>query len=958
MSEKLIFIVEPCDRSAINTFTRWVFDVLAREALGTPYYEKMPEADWKGIAQRYVIHNTMDFTWVEFLGMGVPVVCGPARIALCPDKAKSRPGMHDMDTQPFATLPGIPEIQAMTRRRDAGGMAGLAQLGDVILAADAMARGDKPFSTMTHVGYIMGVQRLDQVLDWCKSAGQVCFDFETKPRYSGLTKKDELKAASVDFNRCLPTMIGLGFQPGGAWVLPLFHHHSPWAVCAGDEITVVDGTLRINGDTVVRYNGRVVREAEDPELFELVHTSMMENLAFANEHGYADLVRDYLVPRLNIIFNDPEVRKVAHNIKFDYKVGRAMGCEFRGRLDDTLSMDHYLREDRAHGLKDIAARVYPEFSGYEEDIDYASGDLLDLGEYCGRDIDLTLRLSYLLENELLQDARVYNCYRSLETVKCDMLARMEYRGMRVDRKALEEGLASVTARIAEKEGAIRNHPVVRRFVAAKSDELRGGRRDELRESIMGVCNQKLVTLQSRAVPKEGTKGRAVYDRELQLLESGDWYAPDHPIARVRTWAAELAGLDAGVGAAYEFNLASSQQLGELIYTHPAGLGHKMPVAMSTRKNKETGRTEKVRGVAPSVNKDYLLELQDDTGLLDNIITLGVLDTLKGTYLEGIRDTMDLDDHVHSSFSTVKTHRLSSSNPNLQNIPSRTKVEEVIEAVEGIKRMFIPERGGNYVMYQADLKTAELRWAAYLWDIRSMTRAFKQNIDLHVLVSTNANGMTLADYDRLKADDPKKAKQLRHDGKADNFGMIFKVSPKGYQLFAKKSYGLDLTLAEAEHRHRAYFKLHPDVIQGHATCIARAQKFGYVRTRFGVKRHTPNIIDLNPQYRGEEERVSVNSPVQGSNGQGLLFSLCIHDMRMKMLLPEEWETEAWTSNTVHDSAVGWCREDLQAVVLPELVEAMNLPPTAQYFGFDFADLLMETDVEAGPNWKDLKPWANA
>ena len=977
---EVVFVIDKTDKDSVIRFHKWVAGVFSTTI---PNYDQ--ERDWKTVANLFVTYKPSEFDWDE-LGDQFPVFCGAENHKqFCSNVKTKNGGIFKVNDVDCCLFPSVGTVLMLTNRRDGKSVAQRDIVTDLALSVLANARGEKPFSTMTKTMYVLGPSRFEEMIDHCKRVGEFCFDFETKPRTAGLKSKADMKKASLDFNRSIPTMLGISFQVGSGWILPLWHHQSPWDVGCDTVLEISeDGEgLFIDGEQVKRYNGTKVLRSQDPDLFDLVVDSLVENIEFAKLHGYANLIKDYLTPKLDEIFADHDLRKVAHNVKFDYKVGKKMGLSPVGPFWDTLTMDHYIQEDREHGLKDIANRAYPEFGGYEQDIDYANADLIDLGDYCAIDNDLTLRLSYLLERELandmvltpeglVPDGRLYRAYRSLEVPKCAMLCEMEYGGMKIDRPALEEGLAAITTRIAEKQEAITGHKVVRRFVAAKSEEIRQTRIDELNGKIAKQVTAKLEALQAKTPPKEGTKGREKHDRAIALLQSEEWFAQDFPYKQIRDWADEVARIEAGEFTGFEFNLGSAPQLAELIYTHSKGLGHRMPMAMATRKDKVTGKSKKIKEFMPSTNKDYLQELEDETGIIADLMALGVMETLRGTYLQGIADTLDYDDCTHSSFSTVKTHRLSSSNPNLQNIPSRTKVKEVKEAVANIKRMFIPhkqELGGNpvlneqrgiyelqprYRMFQADLSQAELRWAAEIWQVRSMKQAFRDRVDLHILASTNANGMTFEQYAVKKAESPDWAEQFRFEGKANNFGLIFKATPKGYQEYAKKTYGLNLTLAQAEHHHRAYFQLHPDVLVGHSKFLRRGQKFGYVRTKFGVKRHTPNIHDPNPAFRSADERVTANSPIQGSSGQGLLFSLAVFDtIRMPMLLGKDWRVEARLTNSVHDSAVGWSHIDLQPVIFPWLVESMNNPPTLPYFGFDFGDIMMVTDMEEGPNWKDLK-----
>ena len=954
------FIVDRTDKTTIRELSNFLFGTLCRERLGDVAIDRLTEEQWRPIASEFSIWDQQDWSWEE---QGFAVFMGAEvckRFGV--EWAKRHGAITKRNLITTATLPEADKIVKLLRVKDGKAKSELNIVRDLVVRYVDEATGNSPVSTMTETQFVFNPERFLELIEHCQTTGEVCFDFETKPKFAGLKKKDDLKKASLDFNRSLPTMLGISFQVGSGWVIPLYHHHSVWDIGKDDEVEIIsmsasrqgDRGIAINQETLRKYDGTPVLESEDEELFSVVFNGLLDNIEYAKTHGYSNLITDFIVPNLNKVFADYDIRKVAHNFKFDYKIGRKLGIEFNGRFDDTILLDHYLREDREHGLKDIASRYFPEFSGYEEDIDYANDDIFKLGEYCAKDNDLTLRLSYILENELLLDPPSYRCYRSLERLKTAMLAEMEWDGMRIDRKVMADTLEKVNAGITAKESFILSHPIVRRFIAAKSTEGSDAKIAVLSEKISNAERQKLEALQAKEPPKEGTKARETHNKKLELLTGKQYYDPQYPYSNIANWAKDRDRLEAGEGKEkFEFNLNSTQQLGELIYTHPTGLKHRQPVTIKTRKNPATGKSEKVKQMNPDTGKDQLLQLKDDTGLIEAIVELGILGSLKGTFLEGIADTMDFESCVHSSFSTVKTHRLSSNNPNLQNIPSRTKVKELKELVAAIKRMFIPHPDSeDYVFFQADLSQAELRWIAYLWQIRSMLKAFQQDKDLHILASCNANGLTEDDYWQIKKTDTKRADDLRQVGKANNFGLCFEASPMGYQHFAKTQYGLDLTLAEAEHHHASFFKLHPDIPKAHRLYHAKALKYGYVRTASGVKRHTPNIPDANPRSRREEGRKSVNSPVQGSSGQAMMFSLVVYRMRMRMLYGELWKQIAKVVNSVHDSAVGWAHKLYAMEVLKWLQKSMNCPPTLEYFDFDFTEIMMKTDVETGQNWKDL------
>lgn len=933
------------------------FKSFALQLLGQDDINQMSEDVWKPIADLSCIIPTSDFKWDEVEEDEFPVFMGDAYRTFVSEAELKHFQLYEEAGAKYCVIPDSKTITALSRRRDSKGISKFEMFRGQIADLPAIEKGLEVVSTMTEWEFADSVVELTALLEQLEKAKTVAFDFETKPREKGLSKK-EIKIHSLDHNKSIPTALVFCDKEGFSYVVPMFHHHSPLDLGKDTIVELEGGAIYKDGRKIVGYDGRDLIVPEDD--LQCIFEKMQNNIEDCQELGIDNLMNWTIEKIINPIFENPEIEKVGHNFKFDYKIARkSLGSEFQGRCTDTLIMDHLIREDIEHGLKDIAARYWPEFIGYDDGIDFLYSSLHELCHYCAIDGDLTLRLRSVLEQELLKDERSYLCWRNYEGQKLITLGEMEYEGMQVDEELLEKNLEKVTRITEEKQELLLNHPITRKFIAAKTKEQAAERLqtvvdylDKNESAKIEALETKLPTLKLNSAPHK----KAV--RSLELLKSKEYSAEDYPYKSIKIKGLEYVELSCGQGVEpFDFNLNSGAQLGELIYGEH-GLGLEMPVVLKTKKSKVTGKNQKVKEASASTSKDQLALLEDSTGILGLIIILGVLQTIKSTYLGGIQNALDKDGKVHSSFSTVKSMRLSSSNPNLQNITSRTDIEELEEIVEDIKRMFVPDfdAEGDFEFFQCDLSQAELRWLAWKWNIRSMKKALKNNIDLHILASSNSQGMSLEEYFELKKVDPKLAGKLRHNGKADNFGFVYKTSPEGYRNFAKTSYKIDMSLEEAKRRHHKYlYVLHPDIPKAHDRCVKEAQEFGYVRTAFGAKRHTPAIHDFNNAFRAADERVAVNSPIQGSSGQGMVFSIAIFRLRMKMLLGKEHRKQGKTTNTVHDSALGFVLKSVSDLYLTWLRKSMSCPPTLPYFGFDFAEILMRTDVEKGPNWKDVKKY---
>ncbi len=279
-------------------------------------------------------------------------------------------------------------------------------------------------------------------------------------------------------------------------------------------------------------------------------------------------------------------------------------------------------------------------------------------------------------------------------------------------------------------------------------------------------------------------------------------------------------------AGEEFNIGSPKQLGTILFDK---LGLK-----SGKKNK-TG--------AFSTASDVLDDLAEEGHPLPNmILEWRELSKLKNTY----SDTLPTQIHpktgrVHTSFalSSTSTGRLSSNDPNLQNIPIRT------EDGRKIRHAFIAEEGK--CLLSVDYSQIELRLMAHIADVESLKQAFRQGIDIHALTASQVFNIPLAQIDS----------STRRRAKAINFGIIYGMSPFG---LARQ---INVGVNEAKNYMMQYFSMYPGIrdYMEHIRQVARQQ--GFVKTLFGRRCYVPGINDKNAARRGFAERAAINAPLQGS-----------------------------------------------------------------------------------------------
>ena len=274
-----------------------------------------------------------------------------------------------------------------------------------------------------------------------------------------------------------------------------------------------------------------------------------------------------------------------------------------------------------------------------------------------------------------------------------------------------------------------------------------------------------------------------------------------------------------------FNINSTPQLREVLFTRL-----KLPTVRKTKTGFSTDVAvlETLHGMHPII--DCLLEYRQ-------------LTKLKSTYIDALPSLINpATGRLHTSFNqtVAATGRLSSSDPNLQNIPIRT------EAGRRIRQAFVPRAAGAILM-SADYSQIELRVMAHMSGDEGLTAAFRNGEDIHATTASRVFG--------VKADDV--SRDMRRKAKEVNFGIIYGIGPFG--LAGR----LEITQTEAKEIIARYFERFPKVRQYINETIARARRDGYVATLMGRRRYLPDIASRNQNIRGNAERQAINMPVQGT-----------------------------------------------------------------------------------------------
>lgn len=273
----------------------------------------------------------------------------------------------------------------------------------------------------------------------------------------------------------------------------------------------------------------------------------------------------------------------------------------------------------------------------------------------------------------------------------------------------------------------------------------------------------------------------------------------------------------------EFNINSPKQLGEVLFEKL-----EIPGAKKTK----TGY---------STNVDVLNKLKSDYPIVSYILEYRQVTKLKSTYADGLANYISSDGRIHGSFNQTitATGRISSTEPNLQNIPMRT------ELGRNIRKVFIPKEGCVFV--DADYSQIELRVLAHCAKDENLIHAFNENIDIHSLTASKVFNVSIDQVDAL----------MRRNAKAVNFGIVYGISAFGL------AEDLGISRTEATEYMEDYFKTYKGVKTFLDQTVEEAKKTGVTKTLFGRIRPIPEIKSSNFMQRSFGERIAMNSPIQGT-----------------------------------------------------------------------------------------------
>lgn len=348
----------------------------------------------------------------------------------------------------------------------------------------------------------------------------------------------------------------------------------------------------------------------------------------------------------------------------------------------------------------------------------------------------------------------------------------------------------------------------------------------------------------------------------------------------------------------EFNINSPKQLAEVLFTE---------LQLSTE-NIKKGKT----GFSTAASE--LGKLRDQHEIIELLLRYREYTKLKSTYVDALPKLVDENSRLHTTFhlTIAQTGRLSSTDPNLQNIPVRT------ELGKRIRRAFIAEEGN--VLISADYSQFELRLAAYLANDTELIKMFNEGADVHTMTAAQIYGCDPADV----------TKTMRRDAKVINFGILYGMSPHGLVAATGMSY------AAAKKFIDTYFKIRKPILDYTNSLRKQAREEGHVETLYGRKRPTPDIKSNNFVVRQAAERAAINMPIQGTEAD---------IMKMAMVAVDEaLPAGAHQLLQIHDSILIECGE----------TDAKKTGENMKHIMEQVCDLplKLQVDVTIGKHWGEI------
>lgn len=351
---------------------------------------------------------------------------------------------------------------------------------------------------------------------------------------------------------------------------------------------------------------------------------------------------------------------------------------------------------------------------------------------------------------------------------------------------------------------------------------------------------------------------------------------------------------------HEFNISSPQQLGTVLFEE---------LNLPSKKKGKTGY---------STAADVLNKLVDKHPIINMIIEYRMLTKLYNTYIEGLISSIHPDGKVHTIYTQTltRTGRLSSIEPNLQNIPIRYEYGKLI------RKAFLPSP--NSLILSSDYSQIELRVLAHMANVEALIDAFNNDIDIHTKTASDIFNVPISEV----------TKSMRRIAKAVNFGIIYGIS--GYGL----SENLGISTKEASNFIEQYLNTYPGIKTYMDETIKKAHENKYVKTLFNRKRNIPELDNKNYMIRSGAERIALNTPIQGTSADIIKIAMVEASKKLK-----ESNMKTKMILQVHDELIFDVFKDELDMVKEIVKETME--------GVCKMSVPLKVDIEVGTDWYDTK-----
>ena len=367
-------------------------------------------------------------------------------------------------------------------------------------------------------------------------------------------------------------------------------------------------------------------------------------------------------------------------------------------------------------------------------------------------------------------------------------------------------------------------------------------------------------------------------------------------------AAQIAVLEKEIyeGAGETFNINSPKQLGHILFEKL-----EMPYGQKTKTGYSTAA-------------DVLEKLAVEYPLVSKILEYRQLAKLKSTYADGLANFIEEDGRIHTNFqqTVTATGRLSSTDPNLQNIPIRMELGRMI------RKVFLPKDG--YVFVDADYSQIELRILAHMSGDEMLVQAYREAQDIHRMTASQVFHTPFEEVTDLQ----------RRNAKAVNFGIVYGISSFGL------SQDLSISKKEAQEYIERYFESYPKIKEFLDGCVEKAKKDGYSVTMFGRRRPLPEISSSNFMQRSFGERIAMNAPIQGTAAD--IIKIAMNRVHRR-LIDEGLKSRLLLQ--VHD--------ELLIEAAPDEVDEVKKILDEEMKGAADLSVELEIDTHTGKNWYEAK-----